>query len=82
VAVSCKHDNEPSSSIKDREYLDQLSGYWNYKCNNIHVDIRGRPSKERCMVSSRTLECVNMNANGDSMKLATLAEAQKKIRGR
>jgi hypothetical protein len=27
VAGSCEHDNEPSGSIKGREFLDQLSDY-------------------------------------------------------
>jgi len=27
-ARSCEHDNEPSGSIKGREFLDWLSGYW------------------------------------------------------
>jgi hypothetical protein len=81
MAVSCKHDNAPSGSIKDREFLDQLGENCNYKCNNIHADIPGRPSKGRCMASPRTLEHVSKNANGDSMKIIILAEAPKS-RGR
>jgi hypothetical protein len=33
-AVSCEHGNEPSVSIKGREFLEQLSGYYLLKNNS------------------------------------------------
>jgi hypothetical protein len=31
VAGSCEHNNEPSGSIKDVEFVDWLSDYWPLK---------------------------------------------------
>lgn len=36
VVVSCKHSNEPWSSIKQREFLDYLRNYWLLKKTLLH----------------------------------------------
>jgi hypothetical protein len=37
VTDSCKHNNEPSGSIKRGEFLDKLSDYYFSRRNLLHV---------------------------------------------
>jgi hypothetical protein len=38
MAASCEHGEEPSGSIKDREFLDSLSIYYLLKKHSVHED--------------------------------------------
>jgi hypothetical protein len=62
VGGSCEHSNEPSGSVKGREFLDQLSEKENYNyvyrkqfANKEHYEKESKFKKHRYEVCSGTV---------------------------